>query len=335
MAEGDCDTIKYIGGMPSYPGNLYSAYSVPSKCRAIALGGPMVPRFSLQKYDYSTSTWSTTQGPSTTYYFVVSDNGLYRLLVELPTLRLATGCGEHEPGPILIYNLGGQWVGYGGYWSGSYYSNSVIVGKTIPADISYSFIDIPETGSNLAYDYLEHPIMDLTQCHNYDLWWLAIFESGPTYNRYWSYGWQTGPGPSSIDLQPLWDQGLFWEFLPYHSYTVQFAIENQNCINSSWNNLDKTFFICPFGTGCRLGEDQEPIYIAPNPANSSIKLLNFTLDIGRQYNVYITDILGRSIKKMRIASNEVDVSDLNNGIFTLSLVQDNQVIYVSKLAITH
>jgi hypothetical protein len=234
MAEGDCHTIKYTGGMPSFQGNLYNFISTVSNCRAYSFVGPMLPHLSLQKYDYDNNTWSTVSGPQTLYYFVVNGSstghGTYRLLAELPTILLSIGCGEHEEGPILIYNFLNQWVGYAGYYSGSYYSNSVIVGETIPDDIKYSFVDIPETGSEFGYDYGENPIMDVSTSKNFDLWWLAIFESGPTYNRYVSNGW-TNSTPTTIDVGALWT-GAGYNFEVNHAYTMQFAIENYSCINS-------------------------------------------------------------------------------------------------------
>lgn len=339
-AEGDCDTVKYTGGMPSYANNLYSTFSTPSLCRAVSVSNPMLPHIYLQKYDYDYNSWSTVSGPITppAHYFAGVSHGKYRLYIEIPVIFLSEGCGEHEPGPILIYNTLAQWIGYAGSWygdnSGTYYSNSVLVGHTVDSEIKYSFVDVPETGSESTYDDGEQVTADISNCRNFDLWWLAIFEDGPLYTRYYALGW-THSTPTSLDLTSIWDHGSGWTFEPYHSYTVQFAIENYDCINSSWNNLDRTFFICPTGTGCRLGGDRGQMVISPNPANSSIFIKNFTPDLGRKYQVFMVDLLGRPVKNLELSSNEIDVSDMQNGIFTMILTQDNQQIFVSKLAITH
>ncbi|MEP7198115.1 MAG: T9SS type A sorting domain-containing protein, partial [Saprospiraceae bacterium] len=266
-------------------------------------------------------------------------HGTYRLYIEVPQTVLSETCPVHgTPGPIEVYNTAFQLIGYVGNWygdaSGTYYSNQVFVGHTVDTDISYTFVDVPETGAELAYDDGENVTINTSACKNSDLWWLAIFEDGPTYHRYWALGWFNGP-VSSLDLSFLWDDMVGNNFEPYHSYTVQFAVENKSCINSSWNNLDRTFFICPSGTGCRLGEDPDQISIYPNPAYSTINLNNFTPDLGRIYQVYIFDFLGRAIKQVQLTSNEVDVSDLANGIYSLVVQENKKQIFVSKLIISH
>ena len=339
-AEGDCDTVKYTGGMPYYQNNLFSTFSTPSNCRAIAVTNAMLPRFYLQKYDFDLSSWSTVSGPITgpNHYFAGVSHGTYRLYVEIPVIYLTIGCGEREPGPILIYNLLGQHIGYAGSWygdnSGAYYSNSVIVGSTDEDDIKYFFVDVPETGSESTYDDGEQVTIDISNCTNFNQWWLAIFESGPTYNRYTGVGWNWST-PTSLDLTDIWDHAVGWDFEPYHSYTVQFAIENEDCVNSSWNNLDRVFFICPTGTGCRLGEEKVEMAISPNPATSSIYLQNFRPDPGRKYQIFIVDFMGRQVKNSELTSNEIDISDLQNGIFSAIVTQDNQQIFVSKVIVTH
>jgi hypothetical protein len=153
------------------------------------------------------------------------DHGTYRLRVQVPVTVLHVSCGETSPGPIEVFNIQGQHIGYVGEYSTSvtpsYYSNSVVVGETVPGDISYTFIDIPETGSIYAYDYGETAIMDASACTNYDLYWLAIFESGPTYNRYKSTGsWVSGT-MGVFDISEFWLGTSNWKLEPYHSYYIQ------------------------------------------------------------------------------------------------------------------
>jgi len=339
-AEGDCDTVKYKGGIPSYPGNLYSNFTTPSNCRAVSFSFPMGPRFYLQKYNYDTDTWSTVNGPisSPPYHFTGVNHGTYRLYGEVPKIFLSIGCGEQEAGPILIYNFGGQWVGYAGYWYGEdtedYYSNSVIVGPTDQNDIDYYFIDIPETGAENAYDYGEEVVIDVSPSRNFNLWWLAIFEDGPVYNRYVSNGWTQGT-PTSIDLSAIWGDANSWQFETWHSYTVQFAVENADCINSSWNNYDRTFFICPAGTGCRESRDPVVISVYPNPASDVIYL--DIDDGGSNYTRIVTlyNLLGRQMLRQEVESNRINVAHMPDGIYSLVLTQDNRPEFVSRILIAH
>jgi hypothetical protein len=75
--------------------------------------------------------------------------------------------------------------------------------------------------------------------------------------------------------------------------------------------------------------------IAPNPANSIIKLMNFVPDLGKDYQLWVSDCLGRQIDRIPVNSGEVDVSNLQNGVFTMSLIQDNEPIFVSRVVIAH
>ena len=298
-------------------------------------------RISLQQYDYDTDTWNTTHGPITSppYQFAGLSHGTYRLYVEIPTIFLSSGCGERDPGPILIYNIAGQWIGYAGYWSGDvnsddYYSDPVIVGSTVEADIKYSFIDEPETGSPLAYDYGEQVIMDVSECKNFNLYWLAIFEQGPVYNRYKGMGWTYGI-PSLLDLTQVWSDVTGWSFEPFHSYTVQFAIENADCINSSWNNHDETIFICPAGTGCRRKYEPLPITVVPNPASDQITLSGIDFEQGNGHRVAIYNLMGQEVLGEMLIQPQVNVANLPNGLYSVVVTQDYLPRFVSKLLIAH
>lgn len=263
---------------------------------------------------------------------------LDRVTVSCPVLFRNQQCPEG----IDIFNNKQQYLGqYGTYTNGIFaISNTVVVGATTPSDISYTFVDIPETGAEAAYDFGEVARMNTSASKNYNLWWLAIFEDGPTYQRYRSNGWTNGTVPNNLfDLSLFWGQAG-WQFETFHSYTVQFVIENAQCRNgieqnppATWNVLERTFFICPAGTGCRIGEDAQKIVLSPNPASSVVRLLHFEMDAGREYRLTIADLAGRTTRSTSLTSNEVDISGLSKGMYAVTIERDGKRIFTDKLVI--
>ncbi len=177
---------------------------------------------------------------------------------------------------------------------------------------------------------------------NYNLWWLAIFEDGPTYQRYRSNGWTNGAVPNNeFNLTAFWGPpGSGWQLETFHSYTVQFVIENAQCRNgieqnppATWNVLNRTFFICPAGTGCRIGEDAQKIVLSPNPASSVVRLLHFEIDAGREYRLTISDLAGRVARSMTLTSNEVDISGFGKGMYAVTIERDGKRIFTDKLVV--
>jgi len=142
-------------------------------------------------------------------------------------------------------------------------------------------------------------------------------------------------------LTNFWGQGgSGWNFETFHSYTVQFVIENSRCRNgieqnppAKWNNLDRSFFICPAGTGCRFGADDKEIVISPNPATSTIWLQNFEPDLDRDYQMSFSDLAGRLVKFVALTSNEVDISDIPAGMFVLTVRREGRQVFTSKLVV--
>ena len=246
----------------------------------------------------------------------------------------------------MFNNANGQTIGFRGHYSeattgstpGTFFSNEVIVGMTTPSDINFTFIDVPETGPESAYDYDEPVKINTSQCKNYDRWMIAIIEDGGA-NRYMSTGWlngKIGGGDGSMfDLSDLWASwATNWEFETFRSYHVQVVLENNNCPNPSWNQLIKPFFVCPTGTGCRLGEPEEPqIRLGPNPANSSVFLHNFDAGSHPGSLIVISDMTGRTQQTAILSSNEIDVSALPVGIYALQLIHKGQRLFTSKLII--
>jgi Secretion system C-terminal sorting domain len=186
--------------------------------------------------------------------------------------------------------------------------------------------------------------------NSYNQWWLAIFEEGPTYNRYWSNGWQTGTvssfnsansgganTSSILNLSSEWNidnSGLPSQ--PNHTYTVQFVVENSGCLNSTnWNVNNKSFYICPTGSNCKIGESNESIGIYPNPASNQVTLSGFDEEKHIGTLVTFTDVSGKVVKSQVLHDDELDIQDLSNGIYFVRGVHENAELFNTKLIVAH
>ncbi len=363
-ATGGCSSVT-VSNLPSFP-VVYFAYvgfknctetsscqdgGESPCCRVITSGDPTTPRFWLEKL--TDLGWVTVSGPQFSTTFSSVARGTYRVKCQVPTIAenicKKDGQGNIIRARICLFNLLGQFIGFWGTWDNTpfgttppTYSNTVIVGATTSTDISYTFVDpTPGDPFESGFDYGEVAKMNTAACKDYDLWWLAIFEDGPTYHRYRSNGWTTGTVPGNeFNLTNFWDGGVGWNFETFHSYKVQFVIENRSCRNgieqnppATWNVLERSFFICPTGTGCRIGGDRKAISLSPNPAKSFVRLLNFEPDQGREYSVTITDLAGKVMRRFALNSDEVDVSSLQSGMFALAIEEDGKRIFASKLVV--
>ncbi len=67
----------------------------------------------------------------------------------------------------------------------------------------------------------------------------------------------------------------------------------------------------------------------PNPSNEKISLtINSKNQTG--LNIKLTDVLGREIKQIEY-EEEIDISDLEQGIYFLTVFQNNQLLVTKKI----
>ena len=317
-------------------------------------GDPVTPRFWLEKQ--TDAGWNTVAGPQFNTVFNNVARGTYRVRCQVPAIA-ENACKTDAQGNVIraricVFNSLGQFLGLWGTWDNSpfgspspTYTNTVVVGATTADDISYTFIDpTPNDPFEQGYEFGETAKMNTAKCKDYDLWWLAIFEAGPTYQRYLSNGWTNGRVPNNeINLTSFWANGSSgWKFEVNHLYTVQFVTENSACRNgieqnppANWNVLERAFVICPLGVNCRTGEDTKAIAISPNPAGSSFRLLNLELDFGFTYRLIIIDLTGRVLQTVALNSNEVDIAEIQNGLYAVIIEKDGKRIFANKLIVNH
>ena len=364
--SGGCNSVT-VTQVPQYP--LVYSLSAKKNCN-VTIGNEeccvvrpwfaqmtqMLPQLTLEKFDAAANNWLAVAGPDNAdagKVFASLSQGRYRVKMLLPYYNENTcrvdGSGNITQTRVQILSESGQFLGYLGTYNnapfggnGPFYSNEVLVGATTSGDISYTFVDIPETGSEAAYDFGEAAKMNTASSKNYNLWYLTIFEDGPTYHRARSNGWTNGTVPGNeFNLSAFWKGGPDdWKFETFHSYKVQFVVENLQCRNgieqnppATWNVLERTFFICPAGSGCRAGEDEQAIMLVPNPASAVVRLQNFEPDLGREYRLTIADVTGRIVKTFALHSNEVDISGLPSGMFGVTIERDGKRIFANKLVV--
>ncbi len=71
----------------------------------------------------------------------------------------------------------------------------------------------------------------------------------------------------------------------------------------------------------------------PNPANDFVNIISPEISL---LNVSITDITGKVITTQELSENiKINVHNLKNGIYFLSVMKDNQIIKTEKLIISH
>ncbi len=341
-ATGGCNTIT-VSNIPSYPGDVVVPFnpsgcvtSVQDDCGRISTCSVAKAQLRLERK--SGSSWVTVGNWTESLVFNnITTHGTYRVAVRRPQYIITNSCPMDNKIKIFVQGTG-QFLGFMGSWSALSYTNEVVVGPTNTSDISYTFIDGGGGNSNpLAFDFGETVRMDASASKNYDTYWLAIIEQGG-FNRYRSTGtWQSGQLSANYDLSKFWKGSQNWQFDPLVSYTVQFAVANSQCPTpGGWTNLDKTFFICPAGSGCKELDEEEDTEIAvgPNPTSGYFRIFAADWSEPDQYKMTLHDFSGRLLQQWeQIESTEYDLTSMPAGMYLLHIWKDQKQVLSTKLSI--
>jgi hypothetical protein len=262
----------------------------------------------------------------------VTDQGTYRIKCYKPKIYKTSSC----PNGFDVKIPGGAIVGKEGIYSGEdaqyiVYSNEVTVGPVTSNQVVYSFVDGGNGNSQASgFDFGELVRINTTGCKNYTHWWVAIFENGGANRSNSLGGWQSGALPTLVNITNIFRiNHPTWNFENGLTYTVQFALSNP--CNTEWTNLDKTFNICPAGSGCREVDVNEPISLSPNPTSNEFRLLNLP---ETESQISISDVSGRKIKNFTAKDEDTfDVSDLGNGMYFITVFNEGTSVFASKLLV--
>lgn len=333
VAIGSCADLVQVTQIPPYVHNAVNITNVyncdpQNGCCAQSFAGFMLPRYSLEKYNHETQTWTLIAGAQNSNMFTgLSEYGLgtYRVLVAIPAYYPAPSCPN---GVRKVYNLFGQHYGYVGHWE-HLYSNIVIVGQPNGLDNQFTFVDgngILLFGSDPAlplFDAQEDWKIDVSASKNYNQWLLNLYKKDPPNNLPWaSYlgGWQLNGPPANpvIEIADWWENGPGYPFDPGATYVVQWVATNKDC--PSWNVLEKEAYICPSGYNCRFGittnAGEEEVVLYPNPVTTS-----FTLSGGQTVaRLELLDSYGRQQATWAAGSGSYDLpSYIPSGAYYLRL----------------
>lgn len=333
-AAANCNSVTCTG-VPAYDLNLYkippnwpgctmNVTAADQKLRAI---------FTLQQKQ-SNRGWANVYGlnggqSSPNFYNLT--HGTYRVKIDLPQYTMGpSACGFQA---IKCINILNAVVGYGGVFGlgSSSFTNEVIVGQTITADNNYTFSDLNGTNNNTTgFDANENVFIDCSQMKNYDTYFMAIFENGGL-NRYKSTNWVNGLLTNSYNLSLFWQQNG-WTFIPLQSYTIQMVNINSSC-GGNWNVIDKTFFICPNGSGCKQSDFVKNGIPVSNLPNGFI--LN-DMDLSKQNNIKVFSLDGRLVKEYNtVSSNQFSTTDYTNGLYVVTLTTNNKKSFTGKIQVTN
>lgn len=256
-------------------------------------------------------------------------HGTYRIQINLPAY--SNICNNTAPS---VLNLQGQMIGYWGEWAAvQWFTNEVIVGKTVTADNVYTFSDLNGTNNNASgFDANENVFIDCSQMKNYDTYFMAIFENDGL-NRYKSTNWVNGLLPNSYNLSQWWKEiNPTWIFIPLQSYTIQMVNINSSC-GGNWNVVDKTFFICPNGSGCKQSDFVKNGITVSNLPNGFI--LN-DMDLSKQNNIKVFSLDGRLVKEYNtVSTNQFSTTDYTNGLYVVTLTTDNKKSFTGKIQVNN
>ncbi len=346
VVEGGCNSISEVSYSRPDGSNLYVdsqfdggphllyGQDGSAPCNLFFGGGPINgtgPRYFLQKFDYSSNSWNATGGYQYTRNFTSVADGTYRVAFDTLFVPLFPNCdGQGIPGPARIFNSAQQVIGFRAqYAPTSIFSNTVIVGETEQNDINAVITDVSGVPT-VNFDDNDQVILDLSDCTNFDRYRIAIQQVTGS-NNYQSGGWQIGT-PTSINLNDIWTQNFSsWKFWSNRRFRVQVTLDNQDCQNGVWNEKFYFFDTCSGGANtCRFTENTE-LDVFPNPATDMFIVRNLDLSKANRYDLMITDVTGRMIRNERLTGSQVDVSDLNPGLYIVRINAEGEKVMQSKV----
>ncbi|MBL0237446.1 MAG: T9SS type A sorting domain-containing protein [Saprospiraceae bacterium] len=343
---GGCSTV-IVTSVPQYPHDVFifpplGGYFRPTNNPCVSLVNPCLPESSNETRHWLqlkqlNGSFINIQGPveGDGAVFSTVAHGTYRVYTQIPEYENFPNCENGRKEILCQANL--VHMGWNGHYGNpGVYSNEVQVGIVVPSDIAYNFVD-GSGGDNIpnGFDYGELVRMDASASKNYNAWWLAIFELGGQ-QRYKANGWTPGQ-VGTINLTEFWKKNTpQWEFESLNSYLVQFAIVNEQCqIQGQWTNLDKAFFICPTGSGCKFEKPENSISIYPNPVNSQFRFTGIDFTPVNKFEYELRSLEGKLIQKQIIVdpSTNYSIDGVQSGIYLISLFKDDQRVFNTKLSL--
>jgi len=73
--------------------------------------------------------------------------------------------------------------------------------------------------------------------------------------------------------------------------------------------------------------------LGSNPTHSLIQLENFNPDLDQNYQASIVDLSGKVVKTLSLMSDQIDISELQNGLFILNIEKEGQQVFKTKFMV--
>ena len=287
----------------------------------------------LEKYDFNQNKWIRIAGFHYAYSAPYTINNLskgkYRVKLFKPIMVTTANC---QNGRIKVYNGNGQEIGFVSLYDDDpdITSNGVWVGE---AEISSADVSFNNQGYNPnAFDSGQVVKVNITSDYKWT-GWRGVIRDEQTLEEY-ETGWQNvnnNQGPFYVSQ--VWEDGGGDAFKPLHSYKATIWVTNNQC--EAWKSYNMPFFICPAGTGCRLQDKELSIDFYPNPATDHIVLQGLDhIHPGDRIEATIVDVIGKVVKNIpNLQKTQISVSDLNSGMYYLSVFRNQKQVSTEKLII--
>ncbi len=85
-----------------------------------------------------------------------------------------------------------------------------------------------------------------------------------------------------------------------------------------------------FPTAIKESSNDDGVLLYPNPTSGKLKLIIQNLKEKESCMIKITDMLGREVKQLNF-EEEIDISDLENGIYFVAILQNGKTLGVKKI----
>jgi hypothetical protein len=138
-----------------------------------------------------------------------------------------------------------------------------------------------------------------------------------------SNGWQY------VEIYWLWLMMTKQTFNYYPIVRFRFVSDNINTNKNGWM-IDNIIFRGYSITGAVNGSPIEQIKAFPNPSNGMFKFTipeNFPANA--EFELY--DILGRFVFTKKLVNNQIDIRNLDSGIYTFKINSDHKIVSIGKL----
>jgi len=96
---------------------------------------------------------------------------------------------------------------------------------------------------------------------------------------------------------------------------------------TNWTNVDVTTTFVETQAECDAIaaindiSNEELLYVSPNPTTGILNILNTSKSIIEK--VVVTNVLGKQVIQTRVNNNQIDISNLSNGVYFVNLIAKN------------